>query len=361
MSDTKNDFNVYTGPVFVFGANQSGAHGAGSALAARKNYGAQLGVGNGITGQSYGIPTCAYNDKPPVITPLTPEEVVAFVNEFVEYAKAHPELIFMMTKIGTGIGGFSGDEICAMLAACPDNVDMPMDWNKRMGRKPVAFSRYEELYPCDAILMEKHHIKPTTHGFTLLARSSDTEPINFEWNTDRSRIQNVHEAIRFGMGFTNAKLKEYDPEQDGTTHINIYSKGHTEIGKFLSNFTAVPIETLDDGDFASIEGYWYWLTTDPDEPRRDELRRLSGFAAKKIGRELRAADWRKDAEFVKKITYAIEFKVTNNANVCGALLDTGDLPLVHYYDYNSKIVEPQDGKWVIDWMYVLRDRIRALS
>jgi hypothetical protein len=30
-------------------------------------------------------------------------------------------------------------------------------------------------------------------------------------------------------------------EQDGTTHINIYSKGKTELGRFLTNFAYIGI------------------------------------------------------------------------------------------------------------------------
>ena len=35
-----------------------------------------------------------------------------------------------------------------------------------------------------------------------------------------------------------------DPSKDGIDHINIYSKGKTELGKYLSNFTYAPIKLL---------------------------------------------------------------------------------------------------------------------
>ena len=44
-------------PIFVFGSNLAGNHGAGAALEAHKNWGAKLGVGIGLTGDSYAIPT----------------------------------------------------------------------------------------------------------------------------------------------------------------------------------------------------------------------------------------------------------------------------------------------------------------
>lgn len=46
------------GEVFVFGSNQAGYHGGGGARAAATQYGAEFGVSEGLTGQSYAIPTC---------------------------------------------------------------------------------------------------------------------------------------------------------------------------------------------------------------------------------------------------------------------------------------------------------------
>jgi len=48
--------------------------------------------------------------------------------------------------------------------------------------------------------------------------------------------------------------------KDGIDHINLYSRGHTELGQYLSNFAYTPIQT-EDGRFNSIEAYWYWLNT----------------------------------------------------------------------------------------------------
>jgi len=50
-------------------------------------------------------------------------------------------------------------------------------------------------------------------------------------------------------------------EEDGVTHINIYSKGRTTLGQMLSNFEDSPF-TCEDGNFRSIEDYWYWLSVD---------------------------------------------------------------------------------------------------
>ena len=43
--------------IFVFGSNLAGQHKGGAARAANLKFGAEWGVGVGLTGQSYAIPT----------------------------------------------------------------------------------------------------------------------------------------------------------------------------------------------------------------------------------------------------------------------------------------------------------------
>ena len=43
--------------IFVFGSNLAGRHGAGAALDARRYHGAVYGVGEGLMGNAYAIPT----------------------------------------------------------------------------------------------------------------------------------------------------------------------------------------------------------------------------------------------------------------------------------------------------------------
>ena len=48
-------------------------------------------------------------------------------------------------------------------------------------------------------------------------------------------------------------------EDDGITHINVYSKGATALGRALSNFARIPVMVVPNGRFESVEAYWYWL------------------------------------------------------------------------------------------------------
>ena len=103
--------------VFVFGSNLSGSHGGGAALIAYRKFGAIWGQGVGLQGQSYGIPTMQGGV----------ETIKPFVDEFILFAKEHPELKFFVTRIGCGIAGFRDEEIAPLFKDAIDveNVILP--------------------------------------------------------------------------------------------------------------------------------------------------------------------------------------------------------------------------------------------
>ena len=103
--------------IFVFGSNLHGFHSGGAARAAMDKFGAEWGVGVGRTGQTYAIPTM--HGGVDVIKP--------YVDEFVEYAKVHPELRFLVTRVGCGIAGFRDEDIAPLFAECValENVFLP--------------------------------------------------------------------------------------------------------------------------------------------------------------------------------------------------------------------------------------------
>ena len=142
-------------------------------------------------------------------------------------------------------------------------------------------------------------------------------------------------------------MNKIDPEKDGIDHINIYSKGKTELGRFLTNFAHTPFETSEDGKFASIEGYWYWLSV-----RDEKLRDLSGFSAKKYGQEAEGLDWLESEEFKTKIKNAIIRKIELYNRTEDVVYS--NLPFDHYYNFGGKIVKPKEGQWIIDFFNGLR-------
>lgn len=106
--------------IFVFGSNLGGMHGGGAAYIAYRKFGAVLGQGVGLQGQSYAIPTMHGG-----VDAIRP-----YVDEFIAFAKDHPELTFLVTRIGCGIAGFKDEEIAPLFAEAHDveNIVLPRGW-----------------------------------------------------------------------------------------------------------------------------------------------------------------------------------------------------------------------------------------
>ena len=106
--------------IFVFGSNLKGMHGGGAAYIAYRKFGAIMGQGVGLQGQSYGIPTMHGGV----------EDIKPYVDEFVEFAKQHPEYQFLVTKIGCGIAGFAIEEMAPLFQQAIDveNIILPKDF-----------------------------------------------------------------------------------------------------------------------------------------------------------------------------------------------------------------------------------------
>lgn len=109
--------------IFVFGSNLAGRHGAGSALEAYSFYRAQYGVSRGPTGDAYAIPT-----KDARLRTLPLDKIQSYVDQFLEYARAHPELQFAVVRIGCGLAGYDDLQIAPMFIAAPDNCHLPDGW-----------------------------------------------------------------------------------------------------------------------------------------------------------------------------------------------------------------------------------------
>ena len=107
--------------VFVFGSNLQGLHAGGAAKLAMQ-WGAVWGKGVGLQGQTYAIPTMQGG-----VNTIRP-----YVDEFISFAKQHPNKTFLVTEIGCGIAGFSVKEIAPLFkeAVLVGNIYLPEKfWN----------------------------------------------------------------------------------------------------------------------------------------------------------------------------------------------------------------------------------------
>ena len=129
MYNTHN--NVWDGSsIFVFGSNLAGRHGAGAAKFAVKHCGAKYGVGEGIQGNSYAIPT--KNEKLCVL-PL--HTIESFVEQFVEFSllKVGCGEKFFVTQVGCGLAGYSPEDIAPMFKYVESNCIIPIEFAKVLG------------------------------------------------------------------------------------------------------------------------------------------------------------------------------------------------------------------------------------
>lgn len=111
--------------IFVFGSNLAGKHGAGSALEAKKKYGAIQGIGKGLQGNSYAIPTKDYQ-----LNPLPLYIIYKYIHEFIEFARVNPDKRFHVVKIGCGLAGWQEHQIAPEFKDSPSNVILPDGWRE---------------------------------------------------------------------------------------------------------------------------------------------------------------------------------------------------------------------------------------
>ena len=113
--------------VFVFGSNKAGNHVGGAARVAVEKFGAIMGHGEGLQGQSYAIPTLDEQmDK------VSTEELTRSVRRFADYTRYNTDKVFYVTKIGCGIAGFSVEEIVEVFKSVSfgDNVVLPQEFGE---------------------------------------------------------------------------------------------------------------------------------------------------------------------------------------------------------------------------------------
>ena len=105
--------------IFVFGSNLQGIHGAGAAKQALR-WGAVLGQGEGLRGNTYAIPT--------KVTPWQQrslEDIQDSVWSFLDVANGFPCLKFLVTEIGCGLAGYMPPQIAPMFMEAAANVRLP--------------------------------------------------------------------------------------------------------------------------------------------------------------------------------------------------------------------------------------------
>lgn len=113
--------------IFVFGSNRSGIHGAGAARYAFERRGAEWGIGEGLTGTCYALPT-----KGHMIKYISLDEVADHVQKFILFARENDHLDFQVTQVGCGLGGFTKRDIAPLFQFAPLNCYFDTAWKNDM-------------------------------------------------------------------------------------------------------------------------------------------------------------------------------------------------------------------------------------
>ena len=116
--------------IFVFGSNLEGSHDGGAAKLAYNRFGAVWGLGTGIQGRCYAIPTMQGGV----------ETIRPFVAAFIQFAKQNTTLTFLVTRIGCGIAGFRDEEIAPLFEDALDleNVILPKKFVENLVATPTT-------------------------------------------------------------------------------------------------------------------------------------------------------------------------------------------------------------------------------
>lgn len=130
--------------IFVFGSNEAGIHGAGAAKTALQ-WGAKLGVGVGLVGQTYAIPTKDKNIKT-----LSLDEIKTYINQFILFAQNNPQYKFLVTEIGCGLAGFEVKDIAPLfyipgIDVIPKNIILPKRFQEYI-KKNLLYSVKDKIW-----------------------------------------------------------------------------------------------------------------------------------------------------------------------------------------------------------------------
>lgn len=161
--------------IFVFGSNTQGKHDGGAAKAAMKLYDAVYGQARGLQGQSYAIVTLDYTGNETVDLNTINKEI----DDLIEFALDNEHLTFWVTKIGTGISGYTISDIAKLFSnrIIPSNVVLPKEFTQP--------HLYEKFFYSDE-LNRYFHLKSEN---TIIAVDIDSSCI------DTIKIENARNAL----------------------------------------------------------------------------------------------------------------------------------------------------------------------
>lgn len=146
------------------------------------------------------------------------------------------------------------------------------------------------------------------------------------------------------------------PLEDNVSHINVYTKGKSLLGRLLTNLAYTPFTHPLYGPVVCVEAIWFYLSTGRQYP---EFLTYGGFEAKSRGKEFPRVEL---ATFQDEIRLAMIAKLMATPDL-QSLLKNSTLPFEHYYFYgtpeNAKVINMPSHNWQLEYWEVLRKDLKA--
>jgi len=155
-------------------------------------------------------------------------------------------------------------------------------------------------------------------------------------------------------------------EFDGVTHVNIYSKSKTKLGRSLSHFSNFSFE-INNMKFENFEGYYFYILLKEYFKKFDYkvpkyfttfLQTYQGSEIRKTVLEFIKINKIKQNELIKiknseifksQIIQGLKERLKQN-KILLQMLKENDLPFKHYYVYGDKIIDKNDGfEYIIEF------------
>lgn len=173
--------------VLVFGSSLAGNHRSDTARDAVRFYGAEVGQGEGLYGNSYALPVTDTNLK---ILPL--DVIEKHVDKFFKVAAKHNNKFFLVFRLGCGLAEHTDEDISQLFIQRlfrykTKNIKLPGMWLHSSGflycpRYVIAGSRYTPDTALDIIELTNKELR-SIEGATLVSgcciASPDEIAINY--------------------------------------------------------------------------------------------------------------------------------------------------------------------------------------
>lgn len=135
-----------------------------------------------------------------------------------------------------------------------------------------------------------------------------------------------------------ASMQLYDAlSASSVVNISYLPYDRDSLGSMLSNLYPASF-TLDNVEYASVEAFWMSLKFPPTDPRKEEVRAMSGIKAKMFGAPMKGCShvFYQGREIVSGsvehhalLKAAVRAKINQNPQIYTALIRSGYQPLVH--------------------------------